>query len=204
MPKINARQRILAYLQSHNAATALELSRALRVTPANIRYHLSILVADGRAKIVGERRGQGRGRPVQAYGLGDLALGDNLPGLADALLSDWLEKCTTEQQEAVLLALAVRLASVPVSERTGPFTRRLSQAIERLNVLRYRSRWEAHAQGPRVVFDHCPYAAIVGKHPELCRMDALLLQELLGTKTTQIAKLEPNLRGASYCMFELE
>ena len=69
MPKPNARQRILAYLQSHHGVTAAEVSRALRVTPANIRHHLSILAADGRAKVVGERRpakgaggaGQGRG-----------------------------------------------------------------------------------------------------------------------------------------------
>src|SRR5687768_10238274 len=83
MTSPNARQRILAYLQAHPGVSAGEIGRALRVTPANIRHHLSILVSDGRAKVLGERRpagsaGQGRGRPVQVYGLGDMAAGDNL------------------------------------------------------------------------------------------------------------------------------
>ena len=161
MPKPNARQRILAYLQSHHGVTAAEVSRALRVTPANIRHHLSILAADGRAKVVGERRpgkdaGQGRGRPVQMWGLGNVASGDNLSVLAEAALAQWLEGLSPDQRDSALGALAARLADVPAGERSGPIIRRLAQAMARLNELHYRARWEAHAQGPRVIFEHCP------------------------------------------------
>jgi len=201
MTKPNARQRVLAYLQAHPGVTAGETSRALRVTPANIRHHLSILVSDGRAKILGERRGQGRGRPLQLYGLGDMAAGDNLSGLADAALSNWLTGLLPEQRDSVLQALAAQMASIASNERTGVIARRLALTIERLNRLHYQSRWEAHAQGPRLIFEHCPYAAIIEKHPELCRMDKFLLQELLGVETTQSAKLELNARGLPFCMF---
>jgi len=212
MPKPNARQRILAYLQSHHGVTAAEVSRALRVTPANIRHHLSILAADGRAKVVGERRpekdvggaGQGRGRPVKMYGLGDTASGDNLSGLADAALAQWLEGLPPDQRDSALGALAAHLADVPAGERSGPIVRRLAQAMARLNELHYRARWEAHAQGPRVIFEHCPYAAIIEKHPELCRMDGFLLKELLGADMTQSARLELNARGLPFCMFVLK
>jgi predicted ArsR family transcriptional regulator len=206
MPKPNARQRILAYLQTHHGVSAAEISRALRVTPANIRHHLSILAGDGRAKVVGERRpatnaGQGRGRPVQIYGLGDTASGDNLSELADAVLAQWLKALPPDQRDSALGALAAHLADIPTGERSGPVTRRLAQAMTRLNALHYRARWEAHAQGPRVVFEHCPYAAILEKHPELCRMDSFLLKELLGAETAQTAKLELNARGLRFCMF---
>jgi predicted ArsR family transcriptional regulator len=210
MPKPNARQRILAYLQSHHGVTAAEVSRALRVTPANIRHHLSILAADGRAKVVGERRpvkdaGQGRGRPVKMYGLGDAASGDNLSGLADAVLGAWVAGLPPDQRDSALGALAARLADVPPGgERSGPIIRRLAQAMTRLNKLHYRARWEAHAQGPRVIFEHCPYAAILEKHPELCRMDGFLLKELLGADITQSARLELNARGLPFCMFILK
>jgi predicted ArsR family transcriptional regulator len=212
MPKPNARQRILAYLQTHHGVSAAEISRALRVTPANIRHHLSILAADGRAKVVGERRpatnaeqaGQGRGRPVQMYGLGDTASGDNLSELADAVLGQWLQALPSDQRDSALGALAAHLADVAPRERSGPVTRRLSQAIARLNALHYRARWEAHGQGPRVIFEHCPFAAILEKHPELCRMDALLLKELLGAETIQSAKLELNAHGLPFCMFVLK
>ena len=204
MPKPNARQHVLAYLQSHHGVTAVEISHALRVTPANIRHHLSILTADGRAKVVGEQRGQGRGRPVQMYGLGDTASGDNLSALADAVLSEWLDGFSPDRRDSVLAALAARLAATPARERTSPITRRLALTMERLNKLHYHARWEAHAQGPRVIFERCPYAAILEKHPELCRIDSLLLKELLGAETTQTAKLELNARGLPFCMFVLK
>lgn len=206
MPKPNARQRILAYLQTHHGVSAAEISRALRVTPANIRHHLSILSADGRAVVVGERRqaGQGRGRPVQIYGLGSTASGDNLSELADAVLAQWLGALVPDQRDAALGALAAHLAALPPSERSGPITRRLAQAVARLNVLHYRARWEAHGQGPRVIFEHCPYAVVLEKHPELCRMDGLLLKELLGAETIQTDKLELNARGLPFCMFVLK
>jgi predicted ArsR family transcriptional regulator len=201
MPKPNSRQRILAYLQTHPALTATELARALRVTPANIRHHLSILVADGRAKVLGERPSQGRGRPLQVYGLGELAMGDNLSNLADVALSQWLTALSPDQQDSALESLAAQLADVAPGLKTNAITRRLALTIEHLNKLHYQARWEAHAQGPRVIFEHCPYAAIIGKHPELCRMDKFLLQQLLGTEATQSAKLELNARGLAFCMF---
>lgn len=204
MPKSNARQRIIAYLQTHHGMSAAEIGRALRVTPANIRHHLSILAADGRTKVVGERRDQVRGRPVQLYGVGDTASGENLSGLAEAVLGQWLESLPPDQRDSAFAALAARLADVPLGERSGPVARRLSQAMTRLNVLHYRARWEAHAQGPRVIFEHCPYAAILKKHPELCRIDGLLLQQLLGAETIQSARLELNARGLPFCMFMLK
>jgi predicted ArsR family transcriptional regulator len=82
-----------------------------------------------------------------------------------------------------------------------PITRRLALAIERLNTLHYQARWEAHAQGPRVIFELCPYTPIIARHPELCRMDKFLLQELLGLEVSLSAKLELNTRGLPFCMF---
>ena len=124
--------------------------------------------------------------------------------MADAALAQWLEGLPPDQRDSALGALAARLADVPVGERSGPIIRRLAQAMTRLNELHYRARWEAHAQGPRVIFEHCPYAAILEKHPELCRMDGFLLEELLGADITQSVRLELNVRGLPFCMFVLK
>jgi predicted ArsR family transcriptional regulator len=64
--------------------------------------------------------------------------------------------------------------------------------------MNYHARWEAGQQGPRILFGHCPYAAIIEKHPELCQMDAALLKELFGDDMEQIAKIE-NFQGM--CIF---
>lgn len=204
MTKVNARQRVLEYLQGHPAVTAGEVARALRVTPANIRHHLSILVSDGRARMLGVRPAQGRGRPLLVYGPGAATAGDNLAVLVDVVLSQWLDALAPAEQDSLLRALAAQLVGLAPGELPGALTRRLAQAIERLNTWRYRARWEAHAQGPRIIFEHCPYAAIIAGHPELCRLDGFILGELLGAQVTQLAKLEPDVRGLPFCMFVVE
>jgi predicted ArsR family transcriptional regulator len=201
MTKQTSRQRILAYFGAHNGVSAAEMSRALRVTAANIRYHLSILVADRRVKIIGVRPGDARGRPVQIYGLSDAKVGDNLAGLAEVLLLEILENVPAPVLDTLLQSLAARLASAQSGGATGHITRRLSLTIEQLNRLGYASRWEAHAAGPRVIYEHCPYATIIDRHPELCRMDVFLLADLLKSNVTQSARLELNARGLPFCMF---
>jgi hypothetical protein len=64
--------------------------------------------------------------------------------------------------------------------------------------MNYQARWEAGAEGPRIIFGLCPYAAIIEKHPELCRMDTALLGKMLGREAEQRLKLAP------VCMFMLK
>ena len=60
-----------------------------------------------------------------------------------------------------------------------------------------------HAQGPRVIFQHCPYAAIVAQHPEVCDMDRYLLRNMLELPAQQVAKLEMTASGIPQCVFKL-
>ena len=193
-----ARQKILAFLKKQNTATATEIGAALRVTPANARHHLSLLAADGLVEVA-SLRGQGqRGRPQKVYRLGNAVLGDNLANLADALLG----QVAPEQVESTLEALGRALAGTP-PERSTPLMRRLALTVEWLNAMRYHARWEAHISGPRLVLGHCPYAAIIARRPELCQMDAVLLQTNLGVTVEQLAKLEQTEMGNVYCIFRL-
>ena len=204
MTKLTSRQRILAYLRLHNGVSAAEISRALRVTAANVRHHLGLLVADGRIQNLGPRPGGARGRPVQVYGLSDTAIGDNLAGLADLVLSVLLENVPAPGREALLENLAARLAPVTPGEATGSLPRRLALTIEQLNRLGYAARWEAHAQAPRILFEHCPYAALIRNHPELCGLDVFILSQHLGAAVEQTACLEKTARGTTFCQFALK
>jgi len=67
--------------------------------------------------------------------------------------------------------------------------KRLNLIVEKLNQMNYHARWEAGREGPRVILGHCPYAAIIGKHPELCKMDAALLKDLMGQSAKQLSKI---------------
>lgn len=200
MTKLTARQRILDYLSSHHGVTAADIARALRVTPANIRHHLGILIGDGRIQVLGMRSGEGPGRPQQVVGLSDAALGEHLSGLAAALLDEWLSGMANDAREEALRAIALRI-SQPAKQ--GPLTLRLARVQDALNKMGYQARWEAHAMGPRIIFGHCPYAAIIANHPELCRVDAFLLENQLGRPAVQLAKLEKNERGLPLCVFAI-
>jgi hypothetical protein len=70
-----------------------------------------------------------------------------------------------------------------------------------LNEIHYQSRWEAGAEGPRILFAHCPYAAIIDKHPELCQMDGFLLGEEIGVDARQLAKIDQKPGGITHCIF---
>jgi predicted ArsR family transcriptional regulator len=200
MTKSFSRQKMFAYLCAHPGATAGEVARAFHVTPANVRHHLSILVADGRVQVLGQRQLEGRGRPVRFYEVNDTP---DSSLLAEAILTEWLENVPAAGRDDALRSLAGHLVATQLNEGTGPALRRLSLTIERLNRLGYRSRWEAHAAGPRVILGRCPYAMMIDRHPELCRMDQFLLEKSLAQPVGQLAKLEHDERGLPFCVFAL-
>ena len=176
-----ARQKVLAYLMKTRAASAREISRSLKMSAADVRYHLRVLASDGRLEVMSVKPHEGRGRPEKVYSIPRAALGDNLSMLSDALLAEAGSSLQIE-------ALAKRLAGES-GFKSQPVAKRLSLVIEKLNQMNYHARWEAGAEGPRVIFGHCQYAAIIEKHPELCKMDESLLKELMGQSAEQLAKI---------------
>ena len=73
--------------------------------------------------------------------------------------------------------------------------------MEKLNEKHYQARWEAAADGPRVLFGRCPYAAVIDGHPELCQMDVKVLENFLGRDVQQSAKIE---KGQGGCVFAMK
>jgi predicted ArsR family transcriptional regulator len=197
-----ARQKVLAYLKKNRAVSAAQTGRALKMSVANVRHHLSVLCSDGRVVLVAETRKGGRGRPVKVYGLSESLIGNNLALLSDLMLTEWLSKLSPEKR-----ADAMAVISKELGMRLGqinsniPMAKRLVLVIEKLNALYYQAHWEAGAEGPRVLFEHCPYTGVIDKHPELCMMDSALLEELTGQSVEQTAKMEKG--GNSLCVFRL-
>ncbi|HMR98512.1 MAG: ArsR family transcriptional regulator [Anaerolineales bacterium] len=190
MAVTTARHKILAYMMKYRISSAREISRGLKMSAATVRHHLRVLLSDGRLESASARVRPSRGRPEKAYSIPLAALGDNLPALSEALLA---EAGRTVRIEALVKRLADEsdLKSQPVAKR-------LNLVVERLNQMNYHARWEAGSEGPRVIFSHCPYMAIVAKHPELCKMDALLLEKLMGTSAEPLTTIrEEN----SSCVF---
>lgn len=197
------RQRFLVYFQKNHTASAAELSRIFGVTPADVRHHLRVLKSEGLVEVVELIRGEGKGRPVKVYGLSRLARGDNLQLLVDALLIEWVGIMNPRETGPALERLAGHLVgNFKINDR-APLARKLAQCIDQINKMHYHSRWEAHASGPRIILESCPYASVIGTHPELCLLDKKLLEKFLGGGVEQLSKLEKGSRNIPICVFSL-
>lgn len=188
---MTTRQRILAHLKKTCTSTAREMARAMNLSAPNVRHHLGVLAADGRVTVV-RARAEGRGRPEKVYSLSDVLEGDNLSALADALLT--VERSTFNSQRLAEFILdSNQFTNLPIP-------RRLALLVEKLSEMHYQARWEAGAEGPRVIFGRCPYARIIEKHPELCQMDTSLLGNALGREVRQTVKMG---RAQGVCVFSV-
>jgi predicted ArsR family transcriptional regulator len=196
----NSRQKILNYVIEHQSATADELSKVFKVTPANIRHHLSILTQQGSIKVIGQKSDAIRGRPAQIYTSSLQSDQNNLDRLADALLSTILQNCEVNDRELVIGKIVQFMRMDENTEFKNP-TSRLYSAIRSLNRMSYQAHWEAHISNPRIILDQCPYRKIIDRHPELCQMDGSLLTSLLGTTVKQVEKLSINPKGLPHCVF---
>jgi predicted ArsR family transcriptional regulator len=186
-----ARQKVLTYLTKNRAASAREISRSLKMSAAAVRHHLRVMFADGRLEMESVRGREGRGRPEKVYSIPQAALGDNLSALANVLL--------TEAGSGIRVdALAKRLAGEDVFA-SQPMAKRLNLVVEKLNQMNYHARWEAGAEGPRIIFGHCPYASVVDQHPVLCEMDVNLLSRLVSRPVLTESKSETQKSG--FCPF---
>jgi predicted ArsR family transcriptional regulator len=196
------RLRILDYLRKQQTASVYELSSALAMTGANVRHHLAVLESNELIEVISQRR-EGRGRPVNVYSLSRRVLGDGLDALAGAMFASLLRETPEAAREAGLRSIALHLGGNDLPNPITPPPRRLTQAVDRLNELHYQARWEAGIDGARIILGHCPFAAIIADYPELCRMDAFLLEQRSGAPVMQVAKLQPSAKGYPFCLFRV-
>jgi predicted ArsR family transcriptional regulator len=197
------RLRILETLRKQPTASVHELSLALAMTGANVRHHLAVLESEELIELINQRREERRGRPANVYGLSRRVLGDGLDGLAGAMFECLLRDAPEAVREAGLRSVALRLGGKNIPGHDAPLAHRLTLAVDRLNELHYQARWEAGIDGARIILGYCPYTSIIAAYPELCRMDAYLLEQRSGWPVEQMARLQPSAKGYPFCMFRV-
>ncbi len=173
MAQKSTRQRILDLLSNQDQINAAEISRAISVTQADVRYHLSRMVEEGLILTAKPKHTGPRGRPARRYTLASKSRQDNFELFTRALLTSARNNTSVEESNKLLQDTAIQIAGEV--EPGGPLGSRLVQAVDQLNLHNYQARWEAHANAPRVIFDRCPFASLRPEFPELCQLDAELL-----------------------------
>lgn len=192
------RQQILTYLNTHPGATALEISRYLDLTPANIRYHLGLLVTSGLIQISGKRGPGGAGRPTKLYNLTSRFLGSNI----ESLLAVILETLGSDISADETLRSIAEIMAEKAGLKPGYRIQKYNQALEYLNQLDYHANWEAHPQGPQVILRHCPYRDIAKDQDQICQIDSYLLSILFDTNLELTRKRSFGTNPFSPCIFK--
>jgi predicted ArsR family transcriptional regulator len=201
---MTTRARIVEFLERNGLSTSEEIGRSLQIPLANARHHLRSLLDEGATVVVEQAVIKGRGRPARLYGLSKQVKSHNLDVLASAALQVFLVNVPPGGYQQGLQEVANRISPPLGSTQSTNLTGRLTRTIRRLNELNYQARWEAHREAPHLILGHCPYAAILAEHPELCQIDALVIQNLLGATARQMKKLARDSRGSRYCLFNIE
>jgi predicted ArsR family transcriptional regulator len=156
-----------------------ELARALGLTLNGVRAHLATLERDGLVRQQGVRRGAGK--PAYLYGL--LPAADELFPKAYApvlgqLLSVLARRLPPPELEAVLHQVGRDLAAEH-AQRGDDFDGRLRRALDVWADLGGLADPEQTDDGLLIRGYTCPLPAVVPAHPDLCRMAATLVSELI-------------------------
>jgi predicted ArsR family transcriptional regulator len=195
----STRQRILDLLSEQDQLTAGEISRALSVTQADVRYHLTRMEGEGLVLSITPKHSGRRGRPARRFNLVSKSKRDNFDLFTKALLDSIRQKNSIEIQKITLHEIADQIAGE--INPAGPLGRRLMKAVKLLNQQYYQARWEAHTDAPRVIFDRCPFAALRPDYPELCHLDSTLLAVLISEDVVQIHSNAHQPDG--FCLFNI-
>jgi predicted ArsR family transcriptional regulator len=157
-----------------------ELAQELDLTDNAVRAQLATLERDGLVQQHGRRRSSSK--PASLYDLTPAA--EELFSKAYAptlrqLLEELSERMTAEEVEEILRSTSRRLATM-WSIPPGEVHTRMERAVDALNELGGLAELERRDSAYVIQGYSCPLAAVVPGHPEICRLAASLLTELVG------------------------
>lgn len=201
------RKHILEILKETGGATVAELAERLDMAPVSVRHHLDILQGDNLIRVGRVERTGSVGRPQQIYQLTDDAaelFPKNFAVLAEGMVRQLKQILAPEQVDQVFESLADEMAEEAHVEDLNalPMAERLERVTTFLNERGYLARWEScSVDGDDVFLLHkhnCPYAGMSGEHRELCLMDQLLIDRLVGEPCCRTASVANNDRCCTY------
>lgn len=185
------RKRILEILKESNGATVAELAKSLDMAPVSVRHHLDILQGDNLICVANIARKGNVGRPKQVYGLTEQAesyFPDNFASLSSMLVRQLKEILPPERLCQTFQTMAREIADEleTSTDKSDSPEETLERIVSFLNVRGYLSRWERVEDGSLPGYllhkHNCPYLGVSSEHSELCMMDQVLIDELVGCR----------------------
>ena len=174
-------------------STAAALGERLGLTPAGIRRHLDLLVADGileaREPRISSTRG--RGRPSKVFVMTDSGR-EKFEHSYDDLAVAALKFMSAQSGEHFVTAFAQSRAE-DIERKASTVIAKSSQKLDALATFLTEQGYAASV-GPRgagveLCQHHCPIAHVASEFPQLCEAETEAFSKLLGTHVQRLATI---------------
>lgn len=190
---IRTRDAIARSILENGPSTASTLSKRLALTPAGIRRHLDLLVADGilepRDPRVASTRG--RGRPSKVFLMTDEGR-SQFEHTYDDLAVAALKFMAAQSGDHLVTAFAESRAE-DIERKATPFLAKRTKKVDALATFLteqgYAASVEKRGTGEEICQHHCPIAHVAARYPQLCEAETQAFSRLLGTHVQRLATI---------------
>jgi predicted ArsR family transcriptional regulator len=194
------RDAIARLILEHGPATASTLSQALALTPAGIRRHLDLLVADGilEARDPRDSSMRGRGRPSKVFLMTDVGR-TKFEHTYDDLAVSALKFMATHSGDHLVAAFAESRAQEIEAKATEYFSQHVNKGSGKEDTVAaladflteqgYAASVEERGSGEEICQHHCPIAHVAAAYPQLCEAETQAFSRLLGTHVQRLATI---------------
>ena len=190
---IRTRDAIARSILENGPSTASTLSKRLALTPAGIRRHLDLLVADGILEARDPRVGstRGRGRPSKVFLMTDEGR-SQFEHSYDDLAVAALKFMATHSGDHLVTAFAESRAE-DIERKATPFLAKRTKKVDALTTFLteqgYAASVEKRGTGEEICQHHCPIAHVAAQYPQLCEAETQAFSRLLGTHVQRLATI---------------
>ncbi len=197
------RGRIVTALRERRSASAFDLAELLGLSPNAIRQQLLVLERDG--LIAGRRVRRSRTKPTVEYSLTpeiERYFPQRYDKMLNAVLREIRDAGGSDAVKAVFERIGRRAAerlNTAVAEK--PAEERMAAVVSALRASGVAAEAQKTDLGMLVLHEHnCPYASVVGEHPEACSAIHTILETVVPGTAKHVESIAT---GGTECRFEI-
>ena len=190
---LSTRNAVARSVLENGPSTAVAIGERLGLTPAGVRRHLDLLIADGvlEAREPHSALVRGRGRPSKVFVMTDAGrekFEHSYDDLAVAAL-----KFITAQSGPHLVSIFAKFRADEMGRRAEPLLAKKKNRSEALADFLtqegYATTVQEREHGEELCQHHCPIAHVAAEFPQLCEAETALFSKVLGTHVQRLATI---------------
>ena len=190
---LSTRDAVARSVLENGPSTAVVLGERLGLTPAGIRRHLDLLVADGilEAREPHQALTRGRGRPSKVFVMTDSGR-EKFEHSYDDLAVAALKFMSAQSGGTLVIAFAQSRADDIERKGTVALAKRSNKSEALATFLTeqgYAASIESRPLGEQLCQHHCPIAHVAAEFPALCEAETEAFSRMLGTHVQRLATI---------------